>query len=371
MDARWDPRTPHNALPLLPPRADLETRPVLKLCVEARAALTELRVSAEMIPNPAVLINTLPLLEAQASSEIENIVTSADELFRHARSDDSGDAATREALRYRDALMKAFAELESRPISTRSAERICSQIKGTEMTVRRSAGTRIVNLGTGATIHTPPEGEEQLRGLLANWEAFLHDAGGDDSLDPLVRLAVQHYQFEAIHPFTDGNGRTGRVINNLLLVEQGLLAQPILYLSRYIIRHRADYYRLLLGVTRDGAWEEWIRYILRGIEETARWTTAKVAAMRQLARAEGAYLKSAHRSLYDRDLLDVIFEQPYCRIGNLVERGIGTRQLASRRLHGLVDAGVLRAETAGREKLFVHTRLMALLTKESNEFAPL
>jgi Fic family protein len=362
----WHPERPHDALPMLPPGVELESRNVLKQCVLARAALAELKVAAAMIPNPAVLINTLPLLEAQASSEIENIVTTADELFRHLDADEGADPATREALRYRSALLEGVSLLAERPLSTATAESICTQIKGEVMTVRSAPGVRIANGRTGAVIYTPPDQRERLRDLLSNWEEFLHEHD-EDTLDPLVRMAVAHYQFEAIHPFTDGNGRTGRVINSLLLVERKLLDKPILYLSRYIIAHKADYYLLLLDVTRDGAWEPWILFMLRGIEETARWTVSKIAAIRALTAAVTEQLRRVHPKLYDRDLVDVIFEQPYCRIRNVVDRGLGTRQSASRYLHGLVDAGVLREVRVGREKLFLNPRLMALLTGEDGD----
>jgi Fic family protein len=322
------------------------------------------------MPNPAVLINTLPLLEAQASSEIENIVTTADQLFQHLDADEGADPATREALRYRSALLQGVSLIEERPLSTATAESICTRIKGVEMTVRGVPGTRVASARTGAVIYTPPERQQSLRDLLTNWENFLHEGDDADSLDPLVRMAVAHYQFEAIHPFVDGNGRTGRVINSLFLVERRLLDRPILYLSRYIIANKADYYRLLLEVTRDGAWEPWIVYMLRGIEETARWTVAKIAAIRTLTAMVTDHLRRAHPKLYDRDLVDVIFEQPYCRIRNVVDRGLGTRQSASRYLKGLVDAGVLREVRVGREKLFLHPRLMALLTRDGNEIAP-
>ena len=363
----WDPQRPYDALPPLPPAADLESRQVLKRCVAARSALAELRVAAALIPNPAVLINTLPLLEAQASSEIENVVTTADELFRHLDTDEGADPATREALRYRSALLEGVRHIDERPLSTATAEAICSRIKGEEMIVRSVPGTRIASARTGAIVYTPPERKQSLRDLLTNWEEFLHEPDDHAALDPLVRMAVAHYQFEAIHPFTDGNGRTGRVINSLFLVQRGLLDRPILYLSRFIIAHKADYYRLLLEVTRDAAWEAWILYMLRGIEDTARWTVAKIAAIRQLTTMVTDHLRAKHPKLYDRDLVDVIFEQPYCRIRNVVDRGLGTRQSASKYLHGLVAAHVLREVRVGREVLFVNPRLMALLTRDSNE----
>ncbi|MEO8562256.1 MAG: Fic family protein, partial [bacterium] len=362
----WHPERPYDGLPQLPPSVELESRRVLKRCVAARSALAELKVAAALIPNPAVLINTLPLLEAQASSEIENIVTTADQLFQHLDADEGADAATREALRYRTALLQGVSMLAERPLTTATAEAICTRIKGTEMTVRTVPGTRVASARTGTVIYTPPEQTQSIRDLLSNWEEFLHEDPQSEVLDPLVRMAVAHYQFEAIHPFTDGNGRTGRIINSLFLVERGLLDRPILYLSRYIIARKADYYRLLLEVTRDGAWEPWIEYMLRGIEETARWTVSKIAAIRALNATVTDHLRRAHPKLYDRDLVDVIFEQPYCRIRNVVDRGLGTRQSASRYLHGLVDAGVLREVRVGREKLFLNPRLMTLLTRDSD-----
>ena len=369
--APWDPARPYDGLPPLPPGIELETRAVLKRCVSARAALSELRVAAALIPNPAVLINTLPLLEAQASSEIENVVTTADELFMHLDADEGADPATREALRYRSALLEGVRLIDERPLSTATAEAICTRIKGAPMIVRSVPGTRIASARTGAIVYTPPERTKSLRDLLTNWEEFLHEPDDAAALDPLVRMAVAHYQFEAIHPFTDGNGRTGRVINSLFLVQRGLLDRPILYLSRFIITHKADYYRLLLEVTRDGAWEAWIQYMLRGIEDTARWTVAKIEAIRRLTTMVTDHLRGKHPKLYDRDLVDVIFEQPYCRIRNVVDRGLGTRQSASKYLHGLVAAHVLREVRVGREVLFVNPRLMALLTRDSNEIEDL
>lgn len=183
-------------------------------------------------------------------------------------------------------------------------------------------------------------------------------------------MAAAHYQFEAIHPFTDGNGRTGRVLNSLFLVEQGLLPLPILYLSRYIIANKADYYRLLLAVTRDGAWEPWLLYMLRAVEDTAAWTTAKIGAVRSLADETAGYVRARLPKTYGHELVNVIFEQPYCRIANLVEAGIAGRQAASRYLKALVSIGVLTEQAFGKEKLFVHPKLMNLLTREGNAFDP-
>lgn len=363
----WRPDRPYNDLPRLPPAAELETKAVLKQCVTARVALAELKQAAELIPNPAMLINTLPLLEARASSEIENIVTTADKLFRHLQADSGADPATKEALRYRRALLEGVAALKSRPLTTRTAESICTQIKGVEMSVRRVPGTTLANDATGEVIYTPPEGEALIRDMLANWERFLHE---QETIDPLVRMAAAHYQFEAIHPFTDGNGRTGRILNSLFLVEEGLLPLPILYLSRYIIANKADYYRLLLAVTREGTWEPWLLYMLRAVEETAAWTTAKIAAVRKLASETTDYVRGRLPKIYSRELVDVIFEQPYCRIANLVQAKIAHRQAASRYLKALASIDVLHEQAVGKEKVFVHPKLMKLLTRDSNAFDP-
>jgi Fic family protein len=222
--SEWRPERPYNELPLLPPAVDLETHSVLKQCIRARAALAELKQAAGLIPNQAVLIRALPVLEAQSSSEIENIVTTTDRLFEYQVSDDHSDPATKEALRYSHALLEGFQSLAKYPLTTRTAEEVCSRIKGIEMQVRKIAGTALAK-DNGDVVYTPPEGEDRLRSLLVNWEKFLHSA---TDIDPLVRLAVGHYQFEAIHPFTDGNGRTGRVLNSLFLINEGLLSLPIL-----------------------------------------------------------------------------------------------------------------------------------------------
>jgi Fic family protein len=364
----WRPELPHNRLPALPPTSELESRAVLKTCIEARAALAELKQAAELIPNQAMLINTIPLLEAKDSSEIENIVTTTDQLFQYAHGHANADAAnpaTKEALRYRTALHRGYQSLKERPLSTATAVDVCSTLKGVDMDIRRTPGTQLISDRTGEVIYTPPESETRLRDMLANWERFLHT---QTELDPLVRMAVGHYQFEAIHPFTDGNGRAGRVINILYLIQEELLSLPILYLSRHVIAHKADYYGLLLGVTRDQAWEPWLQFMLQGVAETSRWTTGKIAAIRQLAEHTTEHVRARLPKIYTRELVDVIFEQPYCRIGNLVDKGVAQRQAASRYLHDLAALGVLREMPFGKEKLFIHPKLMQLLSRDSNQF---
>ncbi len=360
----WDPALAYNDLPLLPPAAELETVPVLKQCIKSRTALANLNQAAGFLPNQSLLINILPLLEAKASSEIENIVTTTDSLFRSSLTGTSFDPATKEAMNYRHALYAGYRSLETTPLCTNTAEQICSEIKKSEMRVRQVPGTTLQNDSTGETIYTPPVGEDLLREKLANWETFIHNQ--ESELDPLVVMAVSHYQFEAIHPFTDGNGRTGRVLNLLYLISAGLLETPILYHSRSIIKRKAEYYQNLNGVTRTGDWQSWILYILETVEEAALWTNHKITEIRDLKRNTKAWLKENASKIYSAELLDVLFSQPYCRIQDLVEAGVAKRQAASTYLHLLVNLGLLEEEKVGREKLFIHKSYLTLLLNESD-----
>ena len=362
----WQPNQPFNHLPHLPPPIELESKAVLKQCILARAALAELRQAGELIPNQSVLINIIPLLEAKDSSEIENIVTTTDKLFQYAHSgaESQADSATKEALRYRHALYRGYLSLKDKPLCTATAVQICQTIKGVDLDIRVSSGTALTNSATHEVIYTPPAGESLLRDLLANWERFLHN---QTDLDPLVRMAVGHYQFEAIHPFIDGNGRTGRILNILFLIQDDLLTLPILYLSRYIIAHKNEYYRLLLNVTTQADWESWIVFMLKAVEATARWTTDKIAAIRHLYDQTVQHVRQHAPAVYSRELIDVIFEQPYCRIMNVVDKGIAKRQTASTHLKRLVEINVLTEVVVGKDKLFIHPKLMQLLTQDSNQ----
>lgn len=361
IDMTFRPDRPFNDLPALPPAQDIETKAVLKACIEARAALAALRVSGQIIPNQAVLINSIPLLEAQASSEIENIVTTTDRLFRFAN--DTGgqaDPATKEALRYRTALNRGFGMLRQRPLSTALAVEVCRTIKGVELDIRSTPGTALMNDATGAVIYTPPEGEDLLRAKLANWERYIHEA---EDIDPLIRLAVMHYQFEAIHPFVDGNGRTGRVLNLLYLVDKGLLDIPVLYLSRHIIQNKALYYRYLLEVTTQDAWEQWLLFMMEAVRATAHWTTARIHAIRDLLEQTAARMRQNLPKVYSRELAELIFVNPYCRIGDLVEAGVAKRQTAAVYLKALVAEGLLEEVKVGRENLYINPALLGLLSE--------
>ena len=361
----FNPELPYNTLPDLPPAgAQIETTEVLKKCIKARVALAELKQAAELIPNSAVLVNAIPLLEARASSEIENIVTTTDKLFEFADiNEDRADAATKEALRYRTALYEGSKMVQRGMLTTDMAIQVCSTIKGQELDIRSESGTRLKNRATGKVIYTPPEGQKLLQAKLDNWADFMHRR---TEFDPLVRLAVQHYQFEAIHPFADGNGRTGRILNILFLVQHGLLNSPILYLSRYIISHKAAYYRLLQNVTSEQEWIPWIMFILEGVEDTCSWTTDKIKAIRELMEHTAEYVQAKLPKIYTWELVELLFKQPYCRINNLVSSGVAKRQTASVYLKQLCDAGILKEIKSGRENIFVHPKYIELLTGEEN-----
>ena len=363
----WRADVPHNELTAPPGVDQLESRAVLKAAIGANTALAQLDQAAMSIPNPTVLINTIPLLEAQASSEIENVVTTTDALFRHLDDEGGADPATRETLRCRTALRAGFERTLERGLTTATATAVCSTIKGREMDIRALPGTRIGNPVTGAITYSPPEGRELVAQKLSEWERFIH---ATDGMDVLVRMAAAHYQFEAIHPFTDGNGRTGRILNVLMLVEAGLLRQPLLYLSRYLIETKNDYYRLLLAVTADGAWEEWILYILAGIEQTSRETVRKITAIRELQDDFNRKARAASRGGADSEFQSVLFEQPYCRIQTVMRRCAVSRPTATGWLSALARAGLLQDVKLGRDRLFVNRDFLELLIRGESPVNP-
>lgn len=369
MTATFNPTQPYNALPDLPPRQDVETKAILRKCIEASRQLEGLRQAAQRIPNQDVLINSIPLREAKDSSAIENIVTTNDRLFRFANSDvEHADPATREILRYRTALKEGFDNLKRRPVTVQTAITICRTIKGYDLDVRQLPGTTLANQATGETIYTPPEGANVIREKLENWERFLHDE--NEMIDPIIRMAIAHYQFEAIHPFPDGNGRTGRALNILYLIDKKLLDLPILYLSQYINAHRETYYKLLLGVTASSAWEPWILFMLEAVEQTAKWTTAKIDAVKSMMDDTARYVRERLPKIYSRELIELLFTQPYVRIGNLIEADIASRNIASKYLKELAGAGVLDSRKEGREVLYINNKFYDLLKGDGHQFAP-
>lgn len=352
---------PYNDLPPVPPAGvSLETPVVLKRTIAAARALAELKGAGNIIPNQKILLTGILLQEARLSSEIENIVTTNDELYQAVADDLFTQASphTKEVLRYQQALWTGYQKLVSRPLSVNLFIELVEIIKGQTMGIRRVPGTKLTGVG-GEVVYTPPEGETLLRDKLSNLERFIHNDG--DGLDPLVKLAVLHYQFEAIHPFADGNGRAGRIINILYLVEKGLLDLPVLYLSRYIIRKKDDYYKGLRRVTEAGDWESWILYVLTGIEEMARDTRTRIEAIRDLMDETSKVAQDKTGKAYSKDLVELIFEQPYCKIRFLEDRGIAMRQTASNYLKAFADAGLLHAVKAGREIFYINHRLLRVL----------
>jgi len=357
----FDKKKPYNALPLLPPSADLETKPILRLCIAANKALAELKGAGDVIPNQAILINAIPLQEAKLSSAIENIVTTQDDLFRAALDESSpADPKTKEVLRYRTALRRGVELLRSKGLSLGILEEVCSVLRNENVTFRTDELVRIGNPDTGVVTYTPPLGRAVIREKLENLLKFLLNPS---ELDPLIRLAVVHYQFEAIHPFDDGNGRTGRILSILHLLHEGLLKIPVLYLSRFIIQRKPEYYHRLREVTEKGAWEDWILYKLEGIAETASWTTNRIFAIRDLFNETLERCRSdLPGRIYSKELVELVFTQPYCKIQFLVEAGIAARQTASEYLKELERIGVLSGEQRGREMIYRHPALLEVLT---------
>ena len=356
----FDRNQPYNDLPLLPPAIELETKAVLKQAIAANRVLANLRGLAAQIPNQGVLINSIVLQEARLSSEIENIVTTNDELYRaDADADGKTDPHTKEVLRYRQALNFGFRQLKERPLSTNLFIDIVRTIKQVDLGVRRVPNTALKN-ALNEVVYTPPVGEAVIREKLANLEQFIH---AQDGLDPLVKMAVMHYQFEAIHPFEDGNGRTGRILNLLYLVEQGLLDIPVLFLSRYIIANKPGYYEGLRGVTERQDWESWILYMLRAVESTAQQTFDQVTRIRLLMEQVREQVQQQAPAIYSKDLIEAIFQHPYTKIQFLVDANIAKRQTASSYLQTLAGLGVLRSIKQGRERYYINDALFSELVK--------
>lgn len=351
---------PYNDLPPLPPAYEIETAAVLKKTISASRAMAELKGMAERIPNQAMLIDSLVLQEARASSEIENILTTNDEIYK-AASDDAllASAEAKEVLRYRQALNHGFRQIKTRPLATGMFVEIAQLIKEAQFDIRRTPGTRIAD-GKGETVYTPPEGESVIRDKLRELENFMH---AEDQLDVLVKMALMHYQFEAIHPFPDGNGRTGRILNILYLVDKGLLNLPVLYLSRYIIDHKNAYYEGLRRVTEEGLWQDWILYMLDAIEQTSMRTHSQITDILALMESVRERVQREAPGIYSKDLIEQIFKQPYCKIQFLERAGMGTRQTCAKYLRELEKLGILTGQKMGREVYFINSGLFTLLTR--------
>jgi len=350
---------PYNDLPLLPPKPEKwETLEIYRQLAKARAALAELKGRAPVIPNPKMLINTLVLEEAKNSSSIENVFTSTDKLYKaFSSSTVEPDPQTKEVLRYRHALWNTWNRANKEGLSIDLIEEIYKTIKKSKDGIRNDE----VYIGNQfEVLYTPPSGKKILQKKLKNWLDF---AENRDEIDPLIKMAILHYQFEAIHPFTDGNGRTGRVLNVLFISLQNLLDQPILYLSKYINENKNDYYRLLREVTEKDIWSAWILYILKAITETAIFTLNKINAINELFNKTLELVKTKKPKIYSYELVELLFYQPYCKISFLVDAGIASRNTASKYLNELKELGILKPEQAGNETLFLNVELLKLLSR--------
>lgn len=359
----FKPLEPYNELPLLPPIEDLETKDILKACIRAHQSLAKLEGSVSHLPNPSILLDSIGLQEAKVSSEIENIITTHDELYQFAVSEKGvANTATKEVLHYKEALWYGHEHIKSKGVITSNLFiKLVQIIKENQAGIRTGTGTQIINDKTREVIYTPPVGEAIIREQLKNLEEFMNL--NEDGLDPLIKMAIAHYQFEAIHPFGDGNGRTGRIVNILYLVEQGLLSLPILYLSRYILENRTDYYQLLRDVTVQGDWHRWIQYMIRAVGETSEITLQKIEAIKAAMDEMAEEMKASLPKVYSKDLVEVLFQKPYSKRRFLEEAGIVKAKTAGVYLASLEEKGFLKSVALGKEKLYLNNTFLDILKK--------
>lgn len=356
----YNPDLPYNELPLLPPEVEIETTAILKKTIEASRALAELKGAITNLPNPTLFIDTIQLQEARASSAIENIITTHDELFKQSVADKKIDnSAVKEVLHYKDALWYGLEEMKQKPLLTTNLfVKLVQVIKANSASIRNSIGTQLKNPVSGKVVYTPPEGEAVIREKLKNLEDFIH---AEDEIDPLVKMAIIHYQFEAIHPFFDGNGRTGRIILLLYLKLTGLLDLPALFLSGYIMENKDAYYKKLRAVTEKNDWQGWIYYMLDMIETTAKKDRQRIAQIEKLMGTMGAEIQAKLPKVYSKDLMEVLFRLPYSKRQFLEEAGLGNLKTVGNYLKELEDAGYLKSEQVGKEKLYLNHQLLEIL----------
>jgi len=336
---------------LIPDAGIIAVPEVFKAVVKASNALARLDELAENLENTEVFINSIPVLEAQASSEIENVVTTHDSIFRADTSTAKADSQTLTALQLRRAIIAGADLARKRGISAKLASNICSEIMGRQMPFRTQPGTVIRS--AGKTVYVPPQPAD-LPALLVQWEQLVNR---EDLLHPLIVMAIAHYQFEAIHPFTDGNGRTGRVINVLQLVASGELKQPVLQISQYLNTHRDEYYRRLRAVDARSDWVGWILFMLEAVRVSAIQSAKKLKQVTELQ------LNFADRYMVSPGLVQLLFEKPYVQIGQVVQRFSVTRVTAAKWLENLESQGALKSLVSGREKFFINHQLIKLLGK--------
>lgn len=356
---KFDCKKPYNDLPLLPPKVEFETKEVLRKTISAGRALALLNATVINLPNPTLFVDTIYLQEAKASSEIENIITTNDELYQSFIADKKiENSATKEVLSYKEALWLGLEQLKKKPfITTNLCINIVQCIKLNSASIRVTPGTTLSNT-LGEVIYTPPSGEDVIREKLANLEKFINE---DTKIDPLIKMALMHYQFEAIHPFADGNGRTGRILLLLYLKLSGLLDTPAIYLSEYIIKHKADYYKRLRGVTENNEWEAYILYMLDMIEETSMIGLKRLNKIASTIDQVANEIKIKLPKIYSKDLVEILFRLPYTKRQHLIDENIGNPKTVGNYLQTLEEHGFLRSVKVGKEKLYLNEKLMKIL----------
>jgi Fic family protein len=350
---------PYNDLPLLPPNADIETKSILRKTISASRALAQLNGTLLNLPNPTLFLDTIYLQEAKASSEVENIITTNDELYKSVVADKKlENLATKEVLSYKEALWLGLEQIRSKPfITTNLCISIVQCIKQNKASIRNTPGTTLCNT-KGEVIYTPPTGEPIIREKLTNLEKFINE---DLTIDPLIKMALMHYQFEAIHPFSDGNGRTGRILLLLYLKLSGLLDTPAIYLSKYIIRNKADYYKCLRSVTEKNDWEKYILYMLDMIEETSTKGLKRLNEITNAMTKTSEEIKAKLPKIYSKELVDILFRLPYTKRQHMIDENIGNPKTVGNYLIMLEENGFLTSVKVGKEKLYLNQRLLKIL----------
>jgi len=356
---KFDKTKPYNSLPKLPPKQDIQSKAVLLKTIKASRALGKLNGALSNLPNPNLFIDTIQIKEAKASSEIENIITTNDELFETlVAKKNSINSAAKEILSYKSALFLGLEDIKTRPfISTNLCVKLVQEIKQNNSGIRKTPGTALLN-GKGLIIYTPPSGENIIRKKLANLEKFTNDY---NKIDPLIKMAIMHYQFEAIHPFADGNGRTGRILLLLYLKLEKLLEIPAIYLSEYIIDNKSNYYKYLREVTEKSQWENYILYMLDMIEVTSQNVISKLETILNLMEDIEQTIKSNKPRLFSKELVEIIFKLPYTKRKNLIDAKLGTPKTVGNYLMNLEQMGILKSKKVGKEKLYINHKLMNVL----------
>lgn len=352
----------NNNLKKLPPIKNIETIKILKQLNRSSRALAELKAYSELIPNKEILISSLALQEAKASSEIENIITTNDSLYKaEIMQNLKIDVNTKEVLNYKEALWKGVELIKDRGfITTNMIIDIQEALEKNSGGIRKIPGTALKNAITDEVVYTPPTGESLIRDLLKNLEDYYNI---EDDIDPLIKLAIAHYQFEAIHPFYDGNGRTGRILNILYLLKENLLDSPILYLSSYIIKHKNQYYKLLEEITTKKNWEDWVLFILKAIEITSKDTLELAKNIKKLLDVTIEEVKEKLPKIYKKELIEYIFTETYTKGNKLVEQKFATRKTVTKYFRELESIGILKSEKLGKETIYINTQLFNLLKK--------